>query len=691
MKLHPTLPSWYRMLRGSSTSNTAMFTLRPSRRELQAENESLRAALEQAKVSLAEFRLQEHDLVDVLVGARAEARDLVESARTEARELVERAQREARELSESARTEAHAAVEGARVEARSLTECATEEARQLREATQSEVNATLAEVENTERQLLRLRGVQRELEGSLQQSLAALAPVLSLAAEAAPRPAATPVGSSVAAVRPMPLAPLPVASASVPVAPVPIAPVPLAAAPAAPVPVPPLTSAGVEPAPVARAAVSTAQPVPPPEIKSERALEIFPLEIGALRPFERARNRSRVAPRPPARVWSIRFPKLAPAAKVGAAGAVIAIALVAWSARGARERADQTDAAAMVPSATAAASSANTGPAALTTANPAPTSGRPATLATRTDTPPTRSVGRLTQGTPGLFTVVVEAVRPVWVRADTDGRRELARTVRAGERVELHAAREVMLRAGDAGAVLASVNGGATAPLGADGTVITRRIAGPAAASTAKPAGAQRLLEAVPSREPAGDASDRSPEVVEAANRPTGAQARPRGPVAPEPPVTTPDIPLPSASSGPALASPGPRTAAASAAEAPSGNPAPSPAASSPLSPAETEVFGAHETYFDALRRGDQTAMGKVMAPNFTATGVPAPVGTDSLAANSISVQVSGVGAVVSGVASRRDSGTDGRTTQLLFSEVWTNAGGQWQLLSVRFIEAPRK
>ena len=78
-----------------------MFTSRPSRRELQAENDSLRAALEQAKVSLAEFRLHEHDLADVLVRARAEARDLVESARTEARDLVERAQTEARELTET--------------------------------------------------------------------------------------------------------------------------------------------------------------------------------------------------------------------------------------------------------------------------------------------------------------------------------------------------------------------------------------------------------------------------------------------------------------------------------------------------------------------------------------------------------------------------------------------------------------
>jgi hypothetical protein len=164
-----------------------------------------------------------------------------------------------------------------------------------------------------------------------------------------------------------------------------------------------------------------------------------------------------------------------------------------------------------------------------------------------------------------------------------------------------------------------------------------------------------------------------------------------RIPGSPEPPLTLPDIALPTSPSGPALASPGPRTAATSAAPAPAGSAPPPPAASPPLSPAETEVIGAHETYFDALRRGDQAAMGKVMAPSFTATGVPAPVGTDSLAVNSVSVQVSGVGAVVSGVASRRDSGTDGRTTQLLFSELWTHADGQWQLLSVRFIEAPKK
>ena len=480
-----------------------MFTSH-SRRELQAENDSLRAALEQAKVSLAEFRLQEHDLADVLVGARAEARDLVERARTEAHDLVERAKTEARDLAESARTEAHAALEGARIEARGVTARATEEARQLREATQSEVAATLAEVENTERQLLRLRGVQRELEGSLQQSLAALAPVLSLAAEAAPRPAArvAPVPPSALAAAPVPPAPVPVApispapvppkpvpvaSSAAPVAPEPMAPVPVApaavaAVPAAPVPVTPVL---VEPVPVARAAVAlaavaTTQPMPPPEMQSTGALEIFPLELAALRPFERKRNRPRVGPPPPARVWSIRFPKLAPTAKVVAAGVVIGIALVTWSTWGARERASQTDAAAMVPSATHAASSAAATPAARTTAAiPGAASDRPATLTTKTDTPATRTVGRLMQAAPGLFTVVVEAVRPVWLRADTDGRLELARTVRAGERVELHAAREITLRAGDAGAVLASVNGGAQAPLGADGTVVTRRITGP--------------------------------------------------------------------------------------------------------------------------------------------------------------------------------------------------------------------
>jgi cell division septum initiation protein DivIVA len=697
-----------------------MFARQPSRRDLQAENESLREALEQAKALLAEFRLREHDLADVLVRARGEARDLVEGARTEAHDVVERARTEAHALAESAGTEAHDVVERARMEARGLVDRATDEARQLRDAAQSEVDATLAEIGNAERQLLRLRGVQRELEGSLQQSLAALAPVLSLAAEALPRPTARDSAADTRATvdAPMPLAPVPVPAAPVPplpeahvretplavstapVAPmtvpaaplspvpeaaVPPAPVPRAAVPAGPVPVAPQA---VAPVPVAPVRLVAADPVRPPEMKSTGALEIFPLEL-ALRPFERRPHRPRVA-EPQARKWLVRLPRRGRVATVVAAGTVMGIAAVAWSTWGARERTDQTDAATML-SASAASSSAP----ALRAGETPGVGGNPATLATRSDTPPSRTLGRSPSG---LFTVVVEAVRPVWLRADTDGKREVARTVLAGERVELHAAHEVTLRAGDAGALLTSVNGGAKALLGDDGAVITRRIAAPASAGTPRPGAPpgtqQRLLGAAARREPAGDTSGSLPAPAAAtpaaAVQRTGARP-PRAPGSLDPSLAVPDIPLSTSPAGPALASPGPRTAPSGTEPPSTGNAASSPAPASPLTPAETEVFGAHETYFDALRRADDAGMRRVMAPNFTATGVPAPVGTDSLAVNSISVQVSGVGAVVSGVASRRDAGADGRTTQLLFSEVWTNADGQWQLLSVRFIEAPRK
>ena len=258
------------------------------------------------------------------------------------------------------------------MEARGLAERATEEARQLREATQSEVDATLAEVENTERQLLRLRGVQRELEASLQQSLAALAPVLSLAAEAAPRPAArvTPVAASAAAAAPVPLAPVPLAPVppavpcvrAAPVAPVPLAPVPLAPVPAATACLCPCRPSLSSPYLWRVRLWQPRSPCRRLKCKSAGALEIFPLEMAALRPFERRRNRPRVGPPPPAS----RVVDPVPQAGARRQGRCCrcrdrdrhrCVEHLGRSGTGT----DQTDAAAMVPSATPAASSAANG------------------------------------------------------------------------------------------------------------------------------------------------------------------------------------------------------------------------------------------------------------------------------------------------------------------------------------------
>jgi hypothetical protein len=68
----------------------------------------------------------------------------------------------------------------------------------------------------------------------------------------------------------------------------------------------------------------------------------------------------------------------------------------------------------------------------------------------------------------------VEARREVWVQVTVDGRQGAGRTLRAGEAQSIAATREVVIRAGDAGALWVSFRGGAAEPLGPDGRVLTR-------------------------------------------------------------------------------------------------------------------------------------------------------------------------------------------------------------------------
>lgn len=72
------------------------------------------------------------------------------------------------------------------------------------------------------------------------------------------------------------------------------------------------------------------------------------------------------------------------------------------------------------------------------------------------------------------------ALRGVWVRATADGVRVVERELRPDERIPLRAARALVIRAGDAGAVRMSVNGQDRGVLGADGIVVTRTYSAPA-------------------------------------------------------------------------------------------------------------------------------------------------------------------------------------------------------------------
>jgi len=109
------------------------------------------------------------------------------------------------------------------------------------------------------------------------------------------------------------------------------------------------------------------------------------------------------------------------------------------------------------------------------------------------------------------------------------------------------------------------------------------------------------------------------------------------------------------------------------------------------LSSDENDVLHAHEAYFEALGRGDTGRMARLAGDGFTITGAPATDATGvpfSISLSKASVDVRGVGAVVSGTGSQRITGADGETRHqtLLFSEVWIKRGNQWQLTSVRFL-----
>ena len=75
-----------------------------------------------------------------------------------------------------------------------------------------------------------------------------------------------------------------------------------------------------------------------------------------------------------------------------------------------------------------------------------------------------------------LIMVGVSAVRPCWVSATVDGTTAIQRQLRAGERLTLEVRRELVLTAGDAGALTLTLNGQDARPLGKTGEIVTTRV-----------------------------------------------------------------------------------------------------------------------------------------------------------------------------------------------------------------------
>lgn len=73
------------------------------------------------------------------------------------------------------------------------------------------------------------------------------------------------------------------------------------------------------------------------------------------------------------------------------------------------------------------------------------------------------------------LTVGLSVTRPCWVSATVDGQRAIERLLQAGMETTLDVRKELVLTAGDAGALVVTLNGAGAKPLGRAGEVVTTR------------------------------------------------------------------------------------------------------------------------------------------------------------------------------------------------------------------------
>jgi hypothetical protein len=259
----------------------------------------------------------------------------------------------------------------------------------------------------------------------------------------------------------------------------------------------------------------------------------------------------------------------------------------------------------------------------------------------------------------GLLSLALEVRRPVWLRINTDGGdADPGRMYQPGERRTIQATREIVMRAGDAGAVFVSVGGAAPVALGPDGQVRTRRFAHEEEAAT--------------------DRASQGPPPARGADVPPLPQAF-AGAVAAG---TEPAAPLP------ATVDPEPRVSTSTA-----DRPDHVVTAADYAAAAEREILERHQRWFDAFLSGDRATMASLAADNFSLMDQRperAPVaGRVERTIDDLRVQVTaGIGAVVSGRIVETTSTNEPLpvVTVAMFSEVWIRQREEWLLVSVRLV-----
>jgi hypothetical protein len=275
---------------------------------------------------------------------------------------------------------------------------------------------------------------------------------------------------------------------------------------------------------------------------------------------------------------------------------------------------------------------------------------------------------------PTALSVTIEARRLAWIRATVDGRVASARLFEAGETQQITDARDVSIRAGDAGAVFVSVNGGEASALGRDGQVVTRRFvfeeAGESVGSSSLPLPGNTGVvpnegatqeEPTPPPLPASEGPDARPQAgVLDVNTPA--------PLAIDtvPPVIAPETPPGKAAAG-ALSTQG-------------------------------EIVRAAERWLDAYYRQDRNAMAafsdEPVSVSDERTGkerLPQGLAGVRRSLEDVNLQVFGENAIFTAKLTERWENIAVARMAMsdsFVSQIWTRRAGTWRLTDVRIVSA---
>jgi hypothetical protein len=288
------------------------------------------------------------------------------------------------------------------------------------------------------------------------------------------------------------------------------------------------------------------------------------------------------------------------------------------------------------------------------------------------------------------LSIQLAARRTSWVRITADGRVTAERTFKPGETQQVAAAREISIRAGDAGAVTVAVDGRQPVALGAEGEVVTRRfaVAAPRVQRSAP------VPAPAPSRLPAAVAQAPSPPPVITPKPSTTIAATSPAPRAPEPvPVVSQPQPTapPSTPAGSQLSA---RPATASV-ERP---PLVPPATTTPQVSLQESLTRTTSRWLDAYYRQDRATMASI-APQVTLTDdrptkERLPQGLNgvrrSLEEVSFNRASDDDAMLTAKVTERMDNAPGGQMAQAVsfVAFMYTQRNGTWQLHNVRIVSA---